>query len=234
MIACLCAPSSTTSITRMKAYVPSSSSFLLLTHDPQCKVELQPSAGYTVTTNEPVTSANTQLFVSYGTHSNDFLLCEYGFVLPENRWDDVLLDAYILPELTDAHRVHLESEGFLGNYVFDKSVGFCYRTQAAIRMLLIPMGTASERALVAQWRKVLRGEDEGEREQPRVIQYLMAMLGKMREQGRDCLARVRRLPEGNVRDLLETRWHQILDIADEVEREMGRPEEGVPMRRYMM
>lgn len=53
--------------------------------------------------------------ISYGAHSNDALLVEYGFILTgsTNKWDEVALDAVILPRLTAAQKDDLEEVGFL-------------------------------------------------------------------------------------------------------------------------
>ncbi len=40
------------------------------------------SSGYTITTPAKIKQGE-EVYISYGNHSNDFLLTEYGFILPE-------------------------------------------------------------------------------------------------------------------------------------------------------
>ena len=95
-----------------------------------------------------------EIFTSYGGHSNDFLMMEYGFVLDENKWDSLLLDDLILPHLnTKTIRDRLLDAGYLGfvfkfvpynrpstdfqrNYNLSTS-GICFRTQVAIHAIFL-------------------------------------------------------------------------------------------------
>jgi hypothetical protein len=185
-----------------------------------CKVELS-SKGYSVTSTVPHAEGE-QIFVSYGCHSNDFLLVEYGFLLPDrdNKWDEVRIDSLILSELKPAHINYLEAEGFLGNYVFDWNL-FCYRTQAAVRMALIPVGGPSEGRMVERWRGFLAGEEEGEREQPVVDQFLFRLLKRLRGASEEALRKVERLRGGYAKICLKERWEQILEMIGAVEEELG-------------
>jgi hypothetical protein len=76
-----------------------------------------------------------EVHLSYGSHSNDFLLAEYGFVLTDNRWDAVCLEDAILPFLNEEQKNVLKDRGFLGNYMLDPEPGGCFRTQPALRIL---------------------------------------------------------------------------------------------------
>lgn len=187
-----------------------------------CHVSFTVTDGYTVTLppDAPEIPTNTEIFVSYGCHSNDFLLIEYGFILPssENRWDDLLLDSLILPVLHPTAILHLEEEGFLGNYTADRH-GVCYRTQAVARMALIPIGTGFEEGLLLRWRRFLAGEDAGEREQPIVDEWLMRVLGGIRGRWREVGAKLDGMKAGK-RRIVEERWKQVLAIVDAVERGM--------------
>ncbi|KAL4878825.1 hypothetical protein BJY04DRAFT_194677 [Aspergillus karnatakaensis] len=57
-----------------------------------------------------------EVYMSYGSHSNDFLLVEYGFCLDSNPSDSVFLDPIILSELNEAQKQDLAANGCLGNY----------------------------------------------------------------------------------------------------------------------
>ncbi|PYI02772.1 ribosomal N-lysine methyltransferase [Aspergillus sclerotiicarbonarius CBS 121057] len=57
-----------------------------------------------------------EIFMSYGSHSNDFLLVEYGFSLPTNPSDTIYLDDIIFQDLTIAQKKELAAQGIFGNY----------------------------------------------------------------------------------------------------------------------
>ncbi|RDW79257.1 uncharacterized protein DSM5745_06109 [Aspergillus mulundensis] len=57
-----------------------------------------------------------EVYMSYGAHSNDFLLVEYGFCPDQNPSDGVYLDDIILPELTRSERKELAEREHFGNY----------------------------------------------------------------------------------------------------------------------
>ncbi|KAI5846303.1 hypothetical protein DFP73DRAFT_630765 [Morchella snyderi] len=190
--------------------------------DDGCKVELSPR-GYTVTPSAGSIPADTQLFVTYGCHSNDFLLCEYGFLLPtpSNKWDEVSVDSLLLPALNASQRSVLEAEGFLGGYVFDRST-FCFRTQAAVRMMLIkdPEHPRS-RARVERWKRFLVGEEDGEREREEVERWLVGVLRKLRGRGRVAWGRAEDVAGEGVARLVKERWEQVLAMVESVGAEMG-------------
>ena len=60
--------------------------------------------------------AGQEICTSYGGHSNDFLLTEYGFLLEKNQWDGVCLDDLILPRLDQKQKKSLEASDRLGNF----------------------------------------------------------------------------------------------------------------------
>ena len=184
---------------------------------PQCKVQLTPT-GFTVTPTKPTYPPNTQLFVTYGCHSNDFLLVEYGFNLPleKNKWDEVSITPNLLPLLSEEHKRVLSREGFLGKYAFDKEA-FCFRTQAAVRLMLI-----EHPELDANWRKVevwknfLAGHDDGERERYAVEERLLGFLDGLEAEGRRALLGIGKLQRQSVKGVIEMRWTQILGMVNDV------------------
>ncbi|KAL2829204.1 hypothetical protein BDW59DRAFT_37762 [Aspergillus cavernicola] len=62
-----------------------------------------------------------EIYMSYGSHSNDFLLVEYGFCLDNNPSDSIYLDDIIFPELTRAEKTELAAHDFFGNYEITSS-----------------------------------------------------------------------------------------------------------------
>ncbi len=111
-----------------------------------CKVT-HDNSGFTVISQKALTGGeDEELFVSYGTHSNDFLLVEYGFLLPdnENTNDSISLDSFVLPALSVEQKRRLDAKGYLGEYTLFSpaanggKVGVCWRTEVAARIGLLP------------------------------------------------------------------------------------------------
>ncbi|PGH34817.1 hypothetical protein GX50_02378 [[Emmonsia] crescens] len=74
-----------------------------------------------------------EIFISYGNHSGDVLLTDYGFVPAENKWDDLFLDDIILKDLSPKNIEDLSIERYLGNYQITTK-GPCFRTEVAACM----------------------------------------------------------------------------------------------------
>lgn len=115
-----------------------------------------------------------EIHICYGRHSNDFLLVEYGFVMGggENEWDEACLDEVILPRLGAAEKKRLEERAFLGKYVIDAEM-VCYRTQIALRTLVLP---------ARKWSRFVDGFDDGEAEQAEIDGILREVLAAYDEE----------------------------------------------------
>jgi len=92
-----------------------------------------------------------ELFMSYGSHSNDFLLVEYGFLPDANKSDAIFLDDIVFRELKTANKRELLSQKLYGNYKVTSS-GVCHRTKAAACMKYMTN---------AQWRDYVQGRSQG-------------------------------------------------------------------------
>jgi hypothetical protein len=110
--------------------------------DSTCKVTHDIS-GFTVTSQKACGGReDEEIFVSYGPHSNDFLLAEYGFILPgiENIRDSISLDSVILPTLAQEQVRRLDAKGYLGEYTLFSAqanggeAGVCWRTEVVARI----------------------------------------------------------------------------------------------------
>lgn len=99
--------------------------------DEGCAVTFDKKTGYTVTSDRDY-MAGEEISTSYGSHSNDFLLAEYGFILESNTWDSLSLDALLLSLLSEEDKERLDEAGYAGKYTLS-SEGVCYRTQVAVR-----------------------------------------------------------------------------------------------------
>lgn len=100
--------------------------------DDQCGIKIDASGFhvYTSTAYEP----GAELFFSYGPHSNEFLLCEYGFVLDDNKWNYVDISDYIAPLLRPHHVDFLKEKGYYNDYTINKD-GMSFRTEIALATL---------------------------------------------------------------------------------------------------
>jgi len=162
-------------------------------------------AGYTVTTTADV-AAGDEVFVTYGAHSGDFLLVEYGFVPAENGSDAVLLDPWMERlDAVAAVRAELEDEGWWGNWVLDAD-GWCYRTEVAVRRAVAGEG---------RWYAFLGGDEGGAVEAARVKGVLRGLLRAVLEDAEDD-ARTHGEAGGEVEQTIARRWRQIRAIVREV------------------
>jgi hypothetical protein len=163
------------------------------------------SKGFMATVTRPYDKGD-EMFVSYGTHSNDFLLVEYGFILhaSQNKWDEINIDEAILPLLSREQKDLLEEVGFLGGYVLDMST-LCHRTQVALRLLVMKPN---------QWRRFVDGRGNQEAMQAEVDALACKMLMNYLAVVKARLEDLRELMEGSPdqRALLIRRWEQILEI----------------------
>ncbi|RAL14890.1 ribosomal N-lysine methyltransferase [Aspergillus homomorphus CBS 101889] len=57
-----------------------------------------------------------EIYMSYGSHSNDFLFVEYGFFLPTNPSDSIYLDDIIFQDLTLEQKKDLAAQDLFGNF----------------------------------------------------------------------------------------------------------------------
>jgi hypothetical protein len=187
------------------------------------------SKGYSVRADRDY-RAGEEVFVSYGPHSNDFLLAEYGFILDSNQNDSIPLDHLLLPLLNTEQGDALTEDGFHGNYTLQtEEPTICHRTQAVLRLLLL--GNRRYSSFVS-------GDDDGSRDQARVNNYLAGVLTKYsrqiidimeeldrlevdasngetdRKKRRKSNANAKALPKAEHRDVLLKRWRQIRDIVN--------------------
>jgi hypothetical protein len=129
--------------------------------------------GYGVTADREY-KAGEEVFVSYGSHTNDFLLAEYGFILDINHNDSIPLDHLLLPLLNKTQADALKEDGFHSSYtLFAKEPTICHRTQAVLRLLLLDN---------RRYSSFIGGDDDGVGEQGRVNDYLVEILTKYSRQ----------------------------------------------------
>lgn len=197
-----------------------------------CNVTFDHDGSFSFKTTRPYEKGE-EVHISYGTHSNDFLLVEYGFVLPSNTWDEVRLDDALLPSLTKPQKEELDEVGFLGNYVLDRET-VCHRTQVAARLFLTQRSSPRYGGLsIEEWRRFVSGLDDGDRSQKRVDEVIVALLKDYLGVVTNEMKQIQGIKFGDEndekkdqtkmnesrRELLLRRWSQIEDlVSDTVKR----------------
>lgn len=89
------------------------------------------SMGFEILCGQRGYAADEEIFLCYGPRSNSVLLCEYGFTVENNPWDDVdISEALEKTFLTKQHETALRELGYYGEYtLLPDSISF--RTQVA-------------------------------------------------------------------------------------------------------
>ncbi|KAK4167281.1 AdoMet dependent proline di-methyltransferase-domain-containing protein [Cladorrhinum sp. PSN259] len=173
--------------------------------DSGCEVTFS-SEGFVVTADRGY-YAGQEVYISYGEHTNDFLLAEYGFMLEENRWDKVCLDDVILPKLDATQKALLEGGGLLTPFMLDIKTLGCEKTQAALRLLC----SCSR----GQRHETLDAEGCGEKCAEKANELLMSLLKEYLDMVREAVQDVEGLQIGQStqRELLARRWRQVEAIV---------------------
>ncbi|KAJ5397116.1 hypothetical protein N7509_005229 [Penicillium cosmopolitanum] len=118
--------------------------------DVECDVKFD-GDGYTLSATEDY-EAGDEVYMSYGSHPNDFLLAEYGFFMDKNDSDCIYLDDIILCDFPSAEKQEeLWLNQYYGNYSVN-SEGVCYRTEIAACLMYMEE---------EDWRNHLEGSTEG-------------------------------------------------------------------------
>ena len=125
--------------------------------------------------------ADEQIFLCYGPYSNEFLLCEYGFMLPNNKWNDLDITHYILPMLSKEQKHYLQATGYFGDYTLNKPQGISFRTEVALAMLQEPHPGKSKR-VSAYIQGLYDGSAYEAKNRQLVISLLTDVLRKTEEQ----------------------------------------------------
>ncbi|KAK5075732.1 hypothetical protein LTR70_010040 [Exophiala xenobiotica] len=168
--------------------------------DVGCKVTFS-STGYTFCAERKIRKGE-EICTNYGNHSNDFLLAEYGFVLEDNKWDEIPLDKVLLTLFSAKQKEILQEENFWGDYVLDEH-SVCYRTQVAVRLLCMPIQT---------WRNSLEsGFDDYDEYQGAADTILREALGIYSKAAYEKLEQVLELSAhlASPKGMLGKRWKQI-------------------------
>ncbi|UKZ80445.1 hypothetical protein TrVFT333_008206 [Trichoderma virens FT-333] len=144
-----------------------------------------------------------ELFISYSSYSNDYILLEYGFIPDESLDDDVYIDDAVFPKLSEGQKEELEKRDLLGEYPLESSAEEFRRTQGVLRLLS---------CTTKEFYDFLDGKEKGQLVQERVDRFLGGLLDEFLN---GIIAkRLREIEELKVgradqRALLAKRWMQI-------------------------
>lgn len=98
----------------------------------QCGIKIDTLGFHVVTSCKYL--PGEELYFSYGPHSNEFLLCEYGFSLGDNKWNYIDFTDFIVPLFRPGHVEFLKNSGYYGEYTVNSS-GMSFRTEIALAVL---------------------------------------------------------------------------------------------------
>lgn len=155
--------------------------------------------------------AGEEVFMSYGDHSNDFLLVEYGFILEESRWDQACLDEVVTPLFSHRQAEVLREEEFWLNYILDYETD-CRRTRLALGLLCMPLGS---------WRRAVAvGCDYEDKYRTAIDDLLLDVLHSYEVTVEDRICIVNLILARGVSsqcDILRRRWEQVrLLVSDAI------------------
>jgi hypothetical protein len=182
-----------------------------------CDVSSTPE-GYTVVADR-VYRVGEEICISYGEHSNDFLLAEYGFVLPDNRWDMVCIDDVVIHALKPPQAARLRDRGLLGPFLLDSNGTPCRNTLSALALLCGTPRRGQKIPVVQVGGAPLAKCDV----------LLDKLLRDFQDMVMKTLEDVRKLQVGQKcqRDTLEQRWNQIATtVARSLDRPRNPPDDG--------
>ncbi|KEY65882.1 hypothetical protein S7711_05884 [Stachybotrys chartarum IBT 7711] len=161
--------------------------------------------GFTILANKDH-KAGQELYIRYGHHSNDFLLIEYGFVVPchENPFDDTCIDVYMCPRFTVAQSEIMAANKYWGNFMVDNNAP-CYRSQVAARVLGLPE---------EDWPGVFAGTRDDGPDSEETKRQLAFVLRLYEKDIRRIMNEIARSYDGEEesRELLRRRWLEVKEM----------------------
>ncbi|KAJ5336995.1 uncharacterized protein N7506_005017 [Penicillium brevicompactum] len=154
-----------------------------------------------------------EVFMNYGSHPNDTLLAEYGFILDVNEADSIYLDDIVFQDIhTPGQQEELWLNQYYGNYQVTPH-GPCYRTETAACLSYMKE---------EDWRNhVLEGQSQGldeSRSEATIKRWILTYAAEA-EAGISAINKAievnptvqEHLPKA---ELLLKRWKQIKDLCE--------------------
>ncbi|KAG5292425.1 SET domain-containing protein [Histoplasma ohiense] len=151
-----------------------------------------------------------EIFISYGNHSGDVLLTDYGFIPAQNKWDDLFLDDIILKDFSSKDIEALRIDRYLGNYRIT-SEGPCYRTEVAACMKYMTAG---------DWNSHILGYQPASFDQRKTNLIIAAWIRAYIHESEVALSKLTALQQdGKYRGepqlkIIYTRWKQIIELCN--------------------
>ena len=176
--------------------------------DTGCAVSFSTDQGYSITADRHYRQGD-EIHTSYGDHSNDFLLTEYGFLLRGNRWDKLCLDDILLPRMSSRQKSELEQNHPLGDLTLHTDSKKSDKIWIALRVLCCAK---------PQWRSYMDGEEDDEGTLSKAVKLLPVVLDEYLGMINDALAVLRTLRIGKAcqKDLLVQRWEEIAVLSNRI------------------
>ena len=167
-----------------------------------CSVSFS-AKSYTFTTDRQYLQGD-EVCTSYGEHSNDFLLAEYGFLLQDNRHDCVCLDDFILPRLSQSQQAEWSDRGGAENFLLSNS-GPCERTWIAMRLLC------------GETMPEIDGEKDPTKSRHKTVPLLRSILAQFLANCETVQQELEAMNAGHTdqRDMLKWRWKQIKSALEQ-------------------
>ncbi|KAL7954773.1 hypothetical protein V8C34DRAFT_293412 [Trichoderma compactum] len=199
----------------MKKYLPDDRMALLpvadfFNHaDHGCKVSFSPE-GYTILSDRAY-NPGEEVYISYGDHSNDLLLTEYGFILSENRWDAFSAEDVILSHLSESQKAELQKHDCLGPFTLGVDDTESWRgTQVALSLQCRPQ---------LEWETLMHLEGDYPPSLLKKIDAAMIqVLDEFIETAQHSLGEINNLQVGQEiqKNILSQRWNQICTMAAQI------------------
>ncbi|CAI5759801.1 unnamed protein product [Candida verbasci] len=106
--------------------------FINHSDEDHCKLKIDFKGFKIITTCEY--TLNSQIYLNYGPHNNDFLLCEYGFMINDNKWNDLDISNYIMDYLKPKQIEYLKQIDYFDFYTLTNSI-LSFRTEVVLAVI---------------------------------------------------------------------------------------------------
>lgn len=169
------------------------------------------SKSYTIVADRKY-MAGSEVTTSYGEHSNDYLLAEYGFILDENDFDHVCLDTVIFPRLTEALRTELQRKEMLGEFLWRPGMKRTGKLWVAVRLL-----SGADTAVKGTWPALRQGKEDESGSLAKADELVQQLLAEYEPEAGDKLRHARAATAGSdyQRQTLVKRWDQIVAMLQQ-------------------
>ncbi|KAL4802474.1 hypothetical protein BDV18DRAFT_163876 [Aspergillus unguis] len=156
--------------------------------------------GYTISATRRIEEGE-EIYISYGTHSNDYLLIEYGFFLDHNPSDAIFLDDLIFKDLDKPELELLRNFDLHGDYKVTQN-GPCSRTQKVACLTFMNPN---------KWREYILDPSVNGPDRETMTNTIN---GWVDTHLKNCLSTIRTLEDEPRLSILLKRWSQIRDLCE--------------------